>query len=51
LNYEELLKLELGTVKYEAVSVELGENWQVIAEIFFDLGYEEGLKDALGVKS
>lgn len=30
---------------HPGVSVELGENWELIAEIFYEAGYDEGYSD------
>lgn len=37
----EMLELQLAS-GYEDEYVELGENWEVIAEVFFKAGFEAG---------
>ena len=38
--YEQILH-ETLLEKYPGECVEMGENWELIAKIFYDLGYEE----------
>lgn len=42
---EQMLKEKLE-VNYPNTEVELGESWEIMAKIFYELGYERGYSDA-----
>ena len=44
LTYEQILREKLAS-DYPDEAIELGENWELIAEIFYKLGYEAAKKD------
>lgn len=44
-NYEQMLDKVLAE-KYPEESIEMGENWELIAKIFYDIGFDDGKKSS-----